>query len=233
MKRIVPKHHLAIRWFHWVNFPMLTIMIWSGLLIYWAHDVYHISIGKTTVFKFFPKGLYQSLGIPHHLAEGMAYHFLFMWAFILNGILYVAYTLVSGEWRHLWPERKSFREAWQVVLYDLHLRKEQPSFDKYNAAQRIAYTAIIFMGMGSVITGFAIYKPVQLNWLCAFCGGYEAARLEHFILVIGYCLFFLVHIFQVIKTGWNNFRGMVAGFEVVNDPDPLPTTTTETYEQSA
>jgi thiosulfate reductase cytochrome b subunit len=86
------------------------------------------------------------------------------------------------------------------------------------------------MGVGSAVTGFAIYKPIQFNWLCALCGGYEAARLEHFILMIGYCMFFVIHIVQVILAGWNNFRGMIAGFEVVKEADILPTII-ETHEQ--
>ncbi len=90
-----------------------------------------------------------------------------------------------------------------------------PPQKKYNAAQRITYTAIIIMGLGSLISGLAIYKPVQFYRLCALCGGYEAARLIHFVLTIGYVLFFAVHVLQVLKAGWNNFRGMVAGFEVV------------------
>jgi hypothetical protein len=48
-------------------------------------------------------------------------------------------------------------------------------------------------------------------------GGYEAARLEHFILTIGYCLFFVVHILQVIKAGWKNFQSMITGFETVTE----------------
>ena len=70
------------------------------------------------------------------------------------------------------------------------------------------------MGFGMILTGLAIYKPVQLYWLCAMLGGYEWARAEHFIITILFVLFFVVHVIQVILTGWNNFRGMVAGFEV-------------------
>jgi thiosulfate reductase cytochrome b subunit len=222
MKRIVKKHPLAIRWFHWVNFPVLAIMIWSGLLIYWANDVYRLGWGNTTLIKFFPQSVYDTLNLSSHLAEGMAFHFFFMWFFFLNGFLYVAYTLISGEWRYLLPDKHSFKEAWQVVLHDLHIRKTLPQQDKYNAAQRIAYTGIIVMGFGSIITGLSIYKPIQFGWLCAMCGGYEAARIEHFALTIGYVLFFLVHIIQVILAGWNNFRGMVAGFEVVKDAPAVP-----------
>jgi thiosulfate reductase cytochrome b subunit len=218
MKTIVRKHPLAIRWFHWLNFPILTCMIWSGLLIYWANDVYKIQVAKTTWFKFFPDGFYKTLHIPFRLAEGMSWHFTFMWLFFINGVLYVCFTIFSGQWRYLLPNKRSFKEAWQVVLHDLHIKRYEPSFLKYNAAQRIAYTAIIVMGLSSLITGLAIYKPVQFQVLVSLCGGYEAARLEHFILTLGYALFFLIHIAQVIKTGWNNFQAMVTGFEVFQNP---------------
>jgi thiosulfate reductase cytochrome b subunit len=136
--------------------------------------------------------------------------------------LYVIYTLFSGEWRQLVPNRHSFKEAWQVLLHDLHIRKTAPPQNKYNAAQRISYTAIIIMGFGSLVTGLAIYKPVQFSTLTWLCGGYNAARIEHFVLTIGYVLFFVVHVVQVILSGWKNFQSVITGFEVVNEhPKPV------------
>jgi thiosulfate reductase cytochrome b subunit len=216
MKRLIEKHPLAIRWFHWINFPVLSLMIWSGLWIYWANDVYRLGWGDTTVLKFFPKSFYEAFDIPFKLAKGMAWHFVLMWVFFLNGLLYVLYTAFSGEWRYLLPRRHSWREAGQVVLHDLGLRKAAPPAGKYNGAQQIAYSAVIVMGLGSLLTGLAIYKPTQLAWLTTLLGGYEAARLIHFVLTIGYVLFFVVHVAQVLRAGWNNFRSMVAGFELVD-----------------
>ena len=213
-KAIVKKHPLAIRWFHWLNFPLLSVMIWSGLLIYWANDVYRIGIGRFTLFAFFPESFYSRFNIDHRLAEGMGWHFTFMWLFAINGFLYVTYTTLSGEWRHLIPNRNSFREAWQVVLHDLHLSKTHPPRRKFNGAQQFAYTGIVLMGLGSLLTGLAIYKPTQLAWLTNVLGGYEWARWEHFCLTIGYVVFFLIHITQVVRAGWNNFRAMVIGYEV-------------------
>jgi thiosulfate reductase cytochrome b subunit len=221
MKAIKEKHPLVMRWTHWVNFPILAIMIWSGMLIYWANDVYRISFFGHVFVHFFPDWYYNLLHIPQRLAEGMAFHFLFMWFFALNGFFYLLYTIISGEWRQLLPNRHSFKEALLVVLHDLHIRKTLPPQNKYNAAQRIAYTSIIIMGFGSLITGLAIYKPVQFNWLVWFCGGYHMTRIWHFALTIGYVLFFLIHIIQVILAGWNNFRSVISGFEVVNE-DPVP-----------
>src|SRR3954462_10963334 len=104
MKTIKEKHPLAMRWFHWVNFPVLAVMIWSGLLIYWASDTYNITLFGKTYFRFFPQGFYKAFHIPFRLAEGMSFHFLFMWFFAVNGILHVLYTLLSGEWRYLVPK---------------------------------------------------------------------------------------------------------------------------------
>jgi thiosulfate reductase cytochrome b subunit len=137
-----------------------------------------------------------------------------MWLFALNGVVYGAYTLFSGEWRYLVPNRKAFREAILVALHDLRLPER-----KYNGAQQIAYTSIIVMGLGSLITGLAIYKPTQFAWLTGLLGGYNAARFEHFWLALGYVLFFLIHIAQVIRAGWNNFRAMVSGYELVSSEE--------------
>lgn len=118
------------------------------------------------------------------------------------------------------PTRNSIREAVQVTLVDLHLRKGLPEQTKYNGAQRLAYSSIILMGAGSVLTGLAIYKPTQLRWLTTALGGYEMARWLHFWLTIGFCLFFVLHVGQVALAGWNNFRSMVSGYEIRRAGEP-------------
>ncbi len=214
MKKIIKKHPLAIRWLHWLNFPLMAIMIWSGLLIYWANDVYKIGWGDRTILKFFPDSFNKALNIPYRLAEGMSLHFVFMWFFAINGIVYFFYLFYSGEWKWVFPDKRSIKEAWLVLLHDLHIKKGLPAKIKYNAAQRIAYSTVILLGFLMILTGLAIYKPVQLYWLCSILGGYEWARAEHFIITILFCLFIVIHIVQVILAGWNNFRGMITGFEV-------------------
>ena len=216
MSRLEKKHPLAIRWFHWVNFPILTVMVWSGLLIYWAYPIYRLGIADFTLLKMnLNQTTWRALHVNNRLAEGMALHFFFMWLFGANGLLYVLYTLFSGEWRELLPNRHTLRDAWQVLLHDLHIRKEPLPHVKFNGAQRLAYTGIVIMGMFSLLTGLAIYKPVQFAWLTTLFGGYAGARFVHFWLTVGYVLFFLVHVGQVVKAGWNNFRAMVIGYEVV------------------
>ena len=218
-KRLERKHTLATRWMHWVNFPLLAMMIWSGLLIYWANPVYGIRIGGYELFAFFPLWFYEFLGIPFRLGEGLQLHFFFMWLFALNGVAYIIYTIASGEWRSIVPLPSSFKRAPKVALHDAHIVKEKPPQGKYNDAQRIAYSGVILMGAGSVLSGLAIYKPTQLAFLTAMFGGYQWARWVHFWLTILFVLFFLVHIIQVVLAGWSNFRSMITGFDVVEDKE--------------
>lgn len=215
------KHPRAIRWMHWINFPLLFTMIWSGLLIYWADsipnvghqgEVYRLGLGSHTLFRFFPERFWQAIGAEYKLTTGLGYHFFFMWLFIINGIAYVSYLTLSGEWRLIVPDRRSLRDAFFVIAHDLHLRRTAPAQRKYNAAQRIAYTLVILMGVGVVITGFAIWKPTSFAFVTRLCGGYERARWLHFWLTIGFLAFFVVHVVQVALAGWNNFAGMVRGW---------------------
>jgi thiosulfate reductase cytochrome b subunit len=226
-KQLEYKHSLATRWMHWINFPVLAMMVWSGLLIYWANAVYAIKVFGTEYFHFFPTWFYDTLGIPFRLAEGIQLHFFFMWLFALNGIVYVLYTIVSGEWRALLPIPSSFKRAPIVALRDMHIVKELPLQGKYNDAQRIAYTAVIVMGAGSIVTGLAIYKPLQLAWLTGLLGGYEWARWEHFWLMAMFVAFFGVHVIQVALAGWSNFRSMITGRELVNSDLPEPVAASE------
>ena len=241
--RLVRKHPLAIRWLHWINFPVLMLMLWSGLLIYWAYDSYptprralkmpnRISVyqwGVTPVYSArdtadYPRPANQRVDIPigFQLAKGMALHFTLAWVFTLNGVAYVLFLLISGQWRHLAPQRNSFGEAFKVVLHDIGLWKKPLPPGKYNHAQRIAYTGVVTLGILMVINGLAIYKPAQLSWLTALFGGYQTARVIHFIITWLFLAFFLVHILQVIRAGWNNFRAMITGHELQKAGEAKP-----------
>jgi thiosulfate reductase cytochrome b subunit len=213
--RIEYKHRAAIRWMHWINFPLLAMMVWSGLLIYWANAVYSISFFGRELFHFFPAGFYEFLNIPYRLAEGIQLHFFFMWLFAINGVLYVGYLLFSGEFRSLLPTPQSVKRSFAVVLYELRISKNKPPQGKYNDAQRIVYTIVIAMGAGSLLTGLAIYKPLQASLLTTVLGGYEWARWEHFWLMVLFAVFFVIHVIQVVLAGWQNFQSMISGVEAV------------------
>ncbi len=237
------KHPLAIRWFHWINFPVLFLMIWSGLMIYWANRVFHIHAGSHDIGPLFPDSWYspdvprwwpgwlhwmltQDSENPSHfylwnlsfrLAEGMAWHFTIAWLFTINGVLYVTYLVISGAWKELVPKPAALKEAILVVLHDLYIYRKPLPIRKYNAAQQIAYSGVILLGFLMLVTGLAIYKPAQQSWLTLhLLGGYTTARFIHFWTTMCFLAFFVVHVGQVVKTGWNNFRAMVTGYELVD-----------------
>ena len=211
-------HPRAIRWLHWINFPLLMIMVWSGFRIYWAEDVYALGIGSWQWFAFFPDAVYETLGLERRLARGMAFHFAFGWLFVVNGAIYATYLLASKQCRHILPDRHAAREAKDVVLHDLHLKQQLPPQGKYNAAQRISYTAVLVMAAIIVLSGFAIYKPTQLHPLPLLFGGYQGARFVHFWMTIALALFFVVHVLQVLRSGWGTFRSMITGYVIERRP---------------
>ena len=200
------KHSLPLRVFHWINVPVLVLMIWSGLLIYWANQAYII----------FPEWFVNTFSIHHRLAEGMGWHFFLMWIFAINGIGFIAYTLISGHWKDLVPNSWDLKNLIPFVLSDLHLsKKEIPITDKYNPAQKVFYTSALLMAAMTLVTGLAIYKPVQVGWLTELLGGYKAARFEHFMLWAGLITFIILHLIQVIRSGWQNAKTMASGLVAI------------------
>jgi thiosulfate reductase cytochrome b subunit len=157
---------LPIRIVHWCNALFLILMAGSGLQILTAYP----SLGpRGAQYWWYP---FQGtpppswLRIGGWLGGGRHWHFAIAWFFVLNGICYLAYFFLSGEWR-----RRMFRPARDVngaraqFLYYLRIRKAPPPADFYNGLQRFAYSSAIILGVVMVLSGLAIYKPVQLHFL--------------------------------------------------------------------
>ena len=95
-----------------------------------------------------------------------------------------------------------------------------PQTEAYNPLQKHAYTCAIGLGMLSVLTGFAVWKPVQLSWLAWMMGGFHWARLWHFLIMWAILAFVFGHLVMVALHGWNNFISMLTGWK--KDPEYLP-----------
>ena len=208
------KHSLALRWMHWLNFPLLMVMMYSGMRIYWSdlQDPYTLGIGGWEIFTFWPERVNTGLQLDAKLAKGIAFHLNFGWFFVINGAIYTLWLTRKGNWRHIVPDWQGLKDARKVVAHDLHLTNSKPVQGKYNAMQQLTYTAVIVIAFLLVASGFAIFKPGQLAWLEAMFGGYDYARLVHFSATILLFGFFFIHIFQVIRAGWRNFASMVTGY---------------------
>jgi thiosulfate reductase cytochrome b subunit len=187
-----------IRLAHWVNVPALVILAGSGLQILAAYPAFG---PQGATFDWYPFNGHKPPGwltLGGWLAGARALHFALAWLFVGNGLLYLAYLLGSGEWRRrMFDPRHDTRGAIAWGRYYLRLRKERPEQGLYNPLQRFAYTSSLALAALQVLSGLAIYKPVQLPWLVAAFGGYDAARFVHFAGLIALALFTIVHVVQV------------------------------------
>jgi thiosulfate reductase cytochrome b subunit len=189
-------HPLVVRITHWINVLAVLIMITSGWAIYNASPLFAFSI---------PDGI--TLG--GWLAGALQWHFAGMWLFAINGLVYLLYGIFSGHFR-----RKLLPISPRAVLHDIgqalrgHLAHEDLSV--YNAAQRAAYLALVFFLLFLIVTGLAIWKPVQLYWLASLLGDYEGARFLHFFAMTAVFLIVLVHVLMVILVP-RTFPTMITG----------------------
>jgi thiosulfate reductase cytochrome b subunit len=132
------------------------------------------------------------------LAGARHVHFACAWLLMGNAFVYLAFLLVSGEWRRrsFLPKRDA-RGAILTALSYVRLRPAPPQQGLYNGLQRAAYTAAVALGGIEVLSGLAIWKPVQLRWLTTSFGGYDAARAIHFLGLVALAAFVLGHVVMV------------------------------------
>jgi thiosulfate reductase cytochrome b subunit len=209
----VKRHHGLVRLAHWLNAIFLVGMIASGLQIYAAFPHFGprgapYPVPNPWAGESFPE--WARLG--GWLAGGLNWHFALAWPFVITGGVYLGFLAFSGEWRPLLFRLRDVRPAIDMQLYYLRLRREHPPQGKHNALQKAAYTGIVVLGAISVLSGFAIYKPVQLSWLTALFGGYELARYWHFVTVWVFVGFTLMHVALVLLVDPASLRAMITGW---------------------
>jgi thiosulfate reductase cytochrome b subunit len=174
-----------------------------------------------------PDWLYNHLSLgPGMLAQALRIHWLCAYLFILNGVVYVAGLLIGGGWRSLSPRGTDLVDALRMFRYYVgfpfaKLTRRQwlhpRSNTKYNALQRVAYFSVPVAGFLSVATGWAIHKPMQLYWLAALFGGFDAARVWHFWLMWLFLFFVVPHVILVFADGWDTLRAMITGWSTKVD----------------
>ncbi len=201
-----PIHPLVVRITHWVNALAMLIMITSGWRIYNASPIF----GDWA----FPKAI--TLG--GWLGGALQWHFAGMWLLVANGLVYLAYGLVSGHLRRrLTPLRP--REIAHDFVAALRFRlPHDPGV--YNAVQRLLYVAVLLIGIVVVLSGLAIWKPVQFAPLTALMGGYDTARIVHFLAMVGIAGFVAVHLSLVVLVP-RTLPTMIIGREIHFGRNPV------------
>lgn len=189
---------LAIRIAHWSNALFLLIMAGSGLQILTAYPSLGPRGAEYNWYPFQDTPPPQWLTIGGWLAGGRHWHFAIAWFFVANGLFYLTYFFASGEWRRrLFIPRRDLGHALKQFAYYLRVRKNPPEPDFYNGLQRLAYSSVILFGLVMVLSGLAIYKPVQLHFLTILFGGYDGARVVHLAGLCLFALFIVTHLILV------------------------------------
>jgi thiosulfate reductase cytochrome b subunit len=182
MEKTVPSrasHPITVRLTHWVGAAAMIAMILSGWAIYNASPILPFTIPG-----------YLTLG--GWLGAGIAWHIAAMWVLMADGLIYLIWGLASGHFRHsLLPI--SARGVAQDLGAALSFRLVHRT-GHYNAVQKLLYLLVIAAGIAAVLSGLAIWKPVQLGSLTWLFGGYDVARRIHFALMSAIVAFLLIHI---------------------------------------
>ncbi len=208
---VVLRHHRIVRVTHWVAVVAILIMAGSGLRIFDAYPAFH---RKGDTFCCYP---FEGHPIPAWLTFGgwlggaRNWHFAMMWVLLINGLVYLGFVYLHGEWRDLVPRHGDVRDAWQMVRFYLFLRARHPHQGKHNALQKTAYFAMPWIGAIIVLTGIAIWKPVQLAPLTAVFGGYVWARYWHFLGMVALLAVAAAHVFMVFAVDPYSLPSMITG----------------------
>lgn len=183
-------HPLPLRIMHWINAGLMLMMIGSGWGIY----------DDSVIIKGLHFG--PSFRLGSWAAQSLLWHFAVMWFLMANGAAYLIYGFVTGRFRErLLPIRLS--DILHTVKDTLRLKIAHEDLTIYNGVQKVLYIVVITAGVLQVITGFAIWKPIQLSWLVALFGGFQGARIVHFLgmsVIVGFLVVHVVLALLVPKT---------------------------------
>src|SRR5271165_2940884 len=199
-------HPLPVRIMHWTNAVAVFIMIGSGWKIY----------NDDVIFGFlhFP----DSVVIGKWAQHGLQWHFFGMWIFVLNGLAYLSYGITSGRFRRkLFPI--SVRDVVNTVGDSLRFRLRHDDLTHYNAVQKLLYLGVMLIGIMIVISGLALWKPVQFSELAALFGSFQTIRLVHFLCMSAIVAFILVHVSLALLVP-QSLVAMVTGGPDVEDGTP-------------
>jgi thiosulfate reductase cytochrome b subunit len=188
----IQEHPLLVRISHWLQALAIIIMIGSGWRIY----------NSAPIFGEYRFPLWATLGgdplqskIAHMdpgVANALNWHFTGLWLLLVSYVLFVVHGIISGHfWRDFLPvtPRRIFDDLVAALTFRLPHK-----LGEYNAVQRAAYWIALFSVLMMILSGLAIWKPVQLSWLTWCFGGYPTARVIHFLFMTAISLFIIVHV---------------------------------------
>ena len=189
-------HPVWVRVTHWINVVAMVVMIGSGWEIYNASPL-------------FPFRFPRAITLGGWLAGALLWHFAAMWLLAVNGLIYLVLGILTGRFqRKLVPIRP--RDVLSDAKAALTGKLNHDDLSVYNAVQKLLYLGVILAGIVIVLSGLAIWKPVQLQELTAVFGGYDAARYVHFFAMATIVGFLIVHVVMALLVP-KSLRAMITG----------------------
>ena len=199
-------HPLPLRVMHWINAITIFVMIGSGWKIYddevifgWLHFADWLTIGRWA-------------------QHGLQWHFFGMWILVINGLAYLGYGFATGRFRRmLLPLR--WNDLIATISDALHFKLAHEDTTVYNMVQRLLYIGVILAGIAIVVSGLALWKPIQLSALVALFGSFQNVRLVHFLCMAFIVGFLVVHVSLALLVP-KTIVAMVGGGPVIDDATP-------------
>jgi thiosulfate reductase cytochrome b subunit len=181
---------------HWLNVVAATVMVLSGWRIY----------GASPIFPFhFPPGI--TLG--GWLAGALQWHFAAMWLLFVNGLVYLALNIATGRMKTKYFPL-SLKELWRDIMQTLRLSLQHNDLSRYNMIQKLSYLFAIATLVMMVLSGLVLWKSVQFPLLRALLGGYDTARVVHFVCMCFIVGFTAVHVVMALLVP-RTLKGMILG----------------------
>jgi thiosulfate reductase cytochrome b subunit len=189
-------HPRIVRVTHWLNAIAVVVMTGSGWQIYNAYPLLPFAFpGEVTIGGW--------------LGGALLWHFAAMWLLAANGAVYLVYGIASGRFRRkLWPIRPA--DLGRDFLAALRGRLAHDDLGTYNAVQKSFYVVVLLALVVIVLSGLALWKPVQLDLLASLFGGFQGARAAHFAAMVAIVGFVIVHIAMALLVP-KSIRAMVRG----------------------
>jgi thiosulfate reductase cytochrome b subunit len=189
-------HPVWVRVCHWTNAVAMVIMIMSGWQIYNASPLFDFTFSR-------------SITLGGWLGGALQWHFAAMWLLGINGLVYVILGFATGRFR-----RKLVPISPSGIIADAKAaitgKLSHDDLSTYNSVQKLLYAGIILIGVLIVLSGLAIWKPVQFQYLTALFGGYDVARYVHFFAMAAIVLFLVVHVIMALLVP-KSLRAMLTG----------------------
>jgi len=195
-------HPLGVRIMHWVNALAMILLVASG----W--EIYNDSV------------ILGWLRFPHWMTVGdgpegaLQWHFAAMWLLMLNGLCYLVYGFATGRFRRkllpVWPS-----EVIATVRDALRLHLGHDDITHYNAVQKVLYIGVIVVIVVQVLSGLAVWKPVQFSELATLFYSFQGSRIVHFIGMALICGFLAIHVALALLVP-KTIGAMITGGPVVD-----------------